>query len=115
MSNISPPGSDANQSPRQRRRLWLWFSTGFIVVFLALAIAYPMHFYDGGSVRQTRLWQYYLLEIQLAMNSSGNLGPTSDNLAAALITAMMHVVVSSVVGTVMLGIGWMSQLRHPVK
>src|SRR5437867_3457844 len=106
MSNVTPPVRDANQSPPKRRRLWRWFLTGFLIVFLALAIVYPMDFYDGRSVRLTRLWQYYLLETRLAVNSSGYLGPTSRNLTAALTTAVMHLIVSGVAGTVAMGIGW---------
>jgi hypothetical protein len=111
MSNVTPPVIDANQPPPKRTRLWLWFAAGFLVVFFGLAAAYPMHFYDGRSVRQTVLGHYYLLELQQEMNSTGNLGPTSGNLAAALTTALMHLVLSGAAGAIVMGIRWVSQKR----
>jgi hypothetical protein len=114
MSDVPPPGSDAKQSPTKRRRLWLWFFTGFLLVLLILAVVYPMYYYDGGSVRQTRLWQYYLLEIQLAVNSSANLGPTSGNSTVAFTTALMHVAVSCFANAVVMCIGWATQKRSQV-
>jgi hypothetical protein len=65
-----------------------------------------MNFYDGRSLRQAWLWQYYLQELRLALNSSGNLGPTSGNAAAALGVAATHVVIAAVGGLVGVGIGW---------
>src|SRR5438128_391597 len=98
MSKIAAPNSV--QPPPRRFRLWLWFFAGFLVVFLGLALVYPMHFFDGHSVRQTPLWKYYLLEIQLELNSTGNLGPTSSNWSAALTTAVTHVVISALGGAI---------------
>jgi hypothetical protein len=101
------------QPPRERRRLWLWFMIGFAVIFFAMALVWPMHFYDGRTARQAWLWQYYLLEIQLALNSSGNLGPKSGNVSAALGVALTHVVISTVGGAVNAWIGWATQKKLP--
>ena len=113
-ADATPPASETSQPPSRRRRLWLWFFAGFLAAFLGLLLAYPMPFFDGGSVRQTTLWQYYLLEIQLELNASGNLGPTSGDWAAMLTTAITHVMISIVAGGAALAIGWASQERSRV-
>ena len=82
-----------------------WFGAGFLIGFLTLAAFYPTYFYDGRSVRQTRLWQYYLLEVQRSANSTGHLGPTSGNTSAALTVAGMHVAAASAAGAIAVGIG----------
>ena len=94
MPNATPPGSDAGQSPAGSAALWLWSGPGFLIAFLGLAVVYPVYFCNGNSLRQTVLWKYYVLEIQLAMETSGMLGPTSGNAAAALMAAGMHVAIS---------------------
>ena len=91
--------------PRPSRRLWRWFGAGFLVAFLALAALYPTYFYDGRSVRQTRLWQYYLLGVQRSANSTGHLGPTSGNTSAAFTVAGMHIAAASAAGAIASGIG----------
>jgi hypothetical protein len=111
MADLTPPVTDRTRRPPRRRRLARWFWAGFLVAFLGLAIVYPMRFYDGGAVRQTTLWQYYLLEIQLQARSTGNLGPTSGNATAALTTAVMHVLVSAAVGALVMGFAWVCEKR----
>ena len=112
MSNQTALPGTENQPPR-KRRLWLWFTLGFAIVFLVMALVWPMHFYDGRSVRQTWLWQYYLLEIQLALNSSGNLGQTSGNASATLGVVATHFVIAAVGGGVSAGIGWATRKKSP--
>lgn len=94
-----------NQSPLHRR-LWLWFAAGFGIVFLMIALIWPMNFYNGLYLRPTMLWQYYFLEIHVAWNSSGYLGPTSDNASAALGVAATHILISTVCGAISAVIGW---------
>ncbi|MFN9181890.1 MAG: hypothetical protein ACK6DS_00695 [Planctomycetota bacterium] len=60
-------------------REWGGFAAGFLAVYLAIALFWPMPFYDGQFVRRTVLWQYYLLEMQRLVGSSGSLGPGSGN------------------------------------
>jgi len=112
MSSATPPVGGTQQT-LPKRRLWLWFVVGFLVGFLALAAFYPTYFYDGRSLRPTRLWQYYLLEVQRSANSTGHLGPTSGNTSAALTTAGMHIAVASVAGAIALGIGRRVKKRPP--
>jgi hypothetical protein len=103
--------STENQHPRHRR-LWLWFTVGFGLVFLVMALVWPMSFYDGQTVRQTLLWQYYLLEIQLALNSSGYIGPTSGNTFAALVVLAIHLAIASIFGAISAIIGWATKTRQ---
>jgi hypothetical protein len=112
MSEQTAITATGNQPPR-KGRLWLWFTIGFGIVFLVMALVWPMHFYDGRSVRQTWLWQYYLLEIQLALNSSGKFGPTSGNATAAFRVLATHVVIAMVGGVVSAGIGWATRKKSP--
>jgi hypothetical protein len=79
---------------------WLWFTLGFSFVFLLVALVWPMPFFDGQIVRRTMLWQYYLLEIQSALKSSGNLGPTTGNDFLAMGVLAIHTAVASAAGVV---------------
>lgn len=87
---------------------WRWFMLGFVIVFVGMALVWPMHFYDGHGLRQMRLWQYYVSEIRQAANSSGALGPTSGNLSSTLVVALTHIAISSIGGVVAAGIRWMT-------
>ncbi len=94
-------------APNPRRRAPLpWFVLGFAVTWILMAILWPMEFYDGKALWNTRLWQYYLLEIHLEMKSSGYLGPTSGNTAAALNVALTHTAISAVAGAACSGLVW---------
>lgn len=111
MSNVNPPATATSPPSPKRRRLWLWFLVGFVVVFLALAMLYPMYSFDGRAVHRTTLWRYYLLEMQQAWNSTGAIGPTSGNSAAGLTTFVIHVLISAVAGTGAMAVGWILQRR----
>jgi hypothetical protein len=43
---------------------WPWFVAGFLVVFLVLALAWPMRFHHGSDFEQLPLWRFYILEYQ---------------------------------------------------
>ena len=111
MSSESHPPLPAGPRSPARRRLWLWFLTGFLVVFVGLALGYPMYFYDGLTLRPVWLWQYYLLEFNQALHSTGALGPTSGSEAAALTTFGMHLALAALAGLVVAGLGWATQRR----
>ena len=113
MSNRIASTETENQPLRGRRRLWLRFIIGFAIIFFAMTLVWPMHFYDGQIVRQVWLWQYYLLELHLALISSGYLGPTSGNASAALGMVLTHIALSAVGGVVNAGIGWATQKKSP--
>src|SRR5437868_3687141 len=94
--------------PARTRPLWPWFAAGFGTVFLVMSLTvnmYSMH-PSGNAVIGCKLWQYYLLEFDRALHSSGYAGPASGSTSAALITAFQHVLASVVGGEVMLGVGW---------
>jgi hypothetical protein len=89
-------------------RRWVWFAAGFCLVFFGMSLfvtMYSMH-PSGQFVVECRLWQYYMLEIERALHSSGNLGPASGSSSAAVTTAIEHLLCSVVGGAVMLGIVW---------
>ena len=92
----------------RRSALWLWFVAGFLLVLVGMSFL-PMGYYDGRAVYQTSLWRYYLLELRLAWNSTGALGPTSGSSAHALSMAFQHLLFSVVGGIVMAGIGWVAR------
>jgi hypothetical protein len=97
---------------RSKRLLWRWFAAGFVIAFVGLAVVYPMDFYDGRAVYKTVLWRYYLLEIQQYSRSSGSLGLTSGNFAAALTVLAEHLLLSAAAGAFVLGIGWLLRPRR---
>jgi hypothetical protein len=76
----------------------MWFTAGFGVAFLGMALAYPVSFYDGRAVYEVALWRYYVLEVQQHARSGGTLGPTTGGLGAALTVLAQHVLVSAVIG-----------------
>jgi hypothetical protein len=104
--------SDETPVSTGQRRLWLWFLVGFVVTFLGMCVVWPMYFYDGRAVYKTALWHYYLLEAQLALTSSGALGPTSGNLAAALTTAAEHIAFSAFIGAIAMAVVWLLRKRR---
>ena len=55
----------------------LWFTLSTALVFVGLALILDHGFYNGQAVYTVPLWRYYVLEIQLAWRSSGNLGRVS--------------------------------------
>ncbi len=84
----------------------LWFVVGSVAVFVAMALILKHEFYNGQAVFVVPLWQYYLMEIRLAWQSSGNLGPTSGNAAAAITLAFEHVLLSLAGGLLLMGMAW---------
>jgi hypothetical protein len=88
-----------------RFRYWLWFVAGFLIVLIGMSFL-SRDFYDGRAVHRTFVWRYYILEVQRAWNSTGNLGPTSGSSAHAVKIALQHVLFSAVGGAIMVFIGW---------
>jgi hypothetical protein len=105
MTAIKPIGNDAPAAPSSRSRLWLWFLAGFLLVVIGMSFL-SMDFYDGRAVHRTRLWHYYLLEIERSWNSTGNLGPTSGSSGATATIVLQHVLFSVLGGAIMLTVGW---------
>jgi hypothetical protein len=99
------PTPDAPAVSRPKSRLWLWFVGGFLLVLIGMSFL-SMDFYDGRAVYRTRVWHYYLLEIQRAWNSRGYSGPTTGMPAAAVTIACEHFLFSIAGGVFGVGIGW---------
>ncbi len=41
------PLKDQMHSPRRSRRIWKWFTFGFLMGFVGMLLFYPMLFYNG--------------------------------------------------------------------
>ena len=94
---------------KRKLRLWLWFVIGFLLVFIGMSVTvtmYAMH-PSGQFVVECSLWEYYLTEFRGAAGPQV-LGPGTGGLAAALKTALQHLLISAGGGTVFLGIGWIA-------
>jgi hypothetical protein len=103
-----------NVQPKRKRRLWLWFVAGFLVVFIGMSFAitmHPMH-PSGNAVIECKLWQYYLMEMQQMFSAYETYGPATGISAAFTTTVFEHLLCSAIGGAVMLGIGW---IVHKVK
>jgi hypothetical protein len=72
-----------------------------LLVFLVLGLVYPTYFYDGRSLQQTKLWRFYLLELQQELR--GIEGPGTGNWGQILMTLAIHVVVSAAGGGLAVG------------
>jgi len=94
--------------PPRNGRLWIWYVTGFLIVFIGMSLVITMVSMhpSGQFVVECKLWEYYILEIRRELNSSGNLGPATGSSSAAVTTAAEHLLCSAVGGAVMLGIVW---------
>ncbi len=110
MEGSTRPKLDADriETPAARLRLWPWFLAGFLVVFVAMSLAITTDSIDpsGRGILSCPLWRYYIVEVQRAAASSGALGPASGSSLAAVVTAIQHVLCSSVGGLAVVGIAW---------
>jgi mannose/fructose/N-acetylgalactosamine-specific phosphotransferase system component IIC len=106
------PAPQMPAKPIHHRRLWRWFTVGFIVAFVGMLIFYPMSFYNGRGVYETVLWRYYVSQIKQQMQSSSALGPTADGLTALGTVAAEHLAAAAVVGIFVAIIGRFSQARR---
>jgi hypothetical protein len=103
-----------NVQPKRKRRLWLWFAAGFLIVFIGMCCGitmYPMH-PSGNAVIGCKLWQYYLMEFPQMFSPYETLGPATGSSATLAITVFEHLLCSAIGGAVMVGIGW---IVHKVK
>ncbi len=104
----------ARMGEPRRRRLWLWFVAGFLVVFVGATLIVTMHTMhpQGHAVMECKLWKYYAIEIP-RLFSPRNLGPAMDSSSAVVTVAFEHLLVSALGGAVMLGVGWVvNRLRR---
>src|SRR5262249_4162220 len=77
--NDSRADKDKPSHPAHRRRLWIWFVAGFLLVFLGMSFTVTMYAMapSGDAVMACKLWQYYIIVFQRELNSSGAIGPAS--------------------------------------
>lgn len=94
--------------PRRRRRSWLWFAIGFLLVFVCTSVTYTMYYMhpSGNAIVQCKLCEYYLIEGRRALRPVTVLGPASGSRSVLATTGLLHLLVSAVGGAAMMGIGW---------
>lgn len=101
--------TDLNGKRGKKSLLRFWIFTGFLLVFVGFLVLSSMYSYDGRAVQRVALWNYYYLEIQRAADSTGHLGPTSQNASDAMMVALQHIAISLAGGAVFLVIGWFAK------
>lgn len=107
MTEASPYKPPADTEPVRRWRLRWWFLSGFFLVFCFLLFfgdIYPLNM-SGDAVFRCKLWNYYLIEIRHAWDTSGTLGPSSGSLGTTLWTFFEHLLISAVAGLLLAGVG----------
>lgn len=104
----APKQNDEVRKTSAKRGLWPWFIAGFAVVFVGMALVVTMYpiLPSGRGVLACPLWRYYLIEARRAMSSLRNVGPGSGSSSAALVTAVQHIVCSSLGGAATWGAAW---------
>lgn len=109
---MTDPAIDSNaergvrRPSASRRPLWPWFIAGFLLVGIGMSFSVEVDALlpGGEGVVARPLWRHYLIEIRREWNAAGEIGPAQDEGSAALVTALQHVLWSSVGGGVMAGI-----------
>lgn len=92
---------------RRPRRLWLWFLSGFLVVFVGMLLLVhmtAMHRSGRYAVRSP-LWHYYAGGIPRLFGTN-TLGASSGGESALLETALFHLLFSTAGGGSGAALGW---------
>ncbi len=95
------------ETPRSQpsRHLRRWFLAGFFVVFLSLLLLMNNYVYTGNALLKSKLWEYYLIEMERSFTSEGTLGPTTGESVRALWVFLVHLAIAGLGGLLSLGIG----------
>jgi hypothetical protein len=106
-SNDSSPTRGQTPTRRALPRMWPWFVTGFLIVFVAMLFAVTKYSMlpSGRAVVASPLWRYYVIEGRRALGTSGALGPASGSSSMAIGTALGHMFWSMVAGTASVAVG----------
>jgi hypothetical protein len=87
-------------------RLWAWFSVGFLVVFVAMAMLLCVKMGvmnpSGVAVVDCPLWRYYVIEFRKELSPTV-FGPGSHSGSAVIETLLFHVLLSAFGGGLVLG------------
>lgn len=103
----------APRSTPKRPRLRKGFFVGFAIVFVGLLMKETNVLVPGGNgVMSVPVFRYYLIELQRAVHSSGNLSLTSGAGPAAIVFLFQHSLCSAVGGVIGLGIAWFMRKRQ---
>jgi len=91
----------ASPTSRWRRRS---FFAGIAIAFIVQLALVNHFFYTGEALVRVKLWQFYLFEIQRAINGSRAVGPTTGSGFQALVILATHAFYSSFGGLLALGV-----------
>jgi hypothetical protein len=92
----------------RKRRLWRWFAAGFLLVFAGMAFTVSMYAWTlkADAIIRCKLWEFYALEFERALNGNRAMGPASGSSWRAIETGLVHLVCSAAGGAIAAGIGW---------
>jgi hypothetical protein len=81
------------------------FAMGFLIVFIGMLLFLNMYSMrpSGASLRQVKLWRFYLLEMYKVLTDSGRLSPASSDGWHLSIVFGQHLVSSAVGGAILMG------------
>lgn len=110
----TPPTKEfPSGAPVSSRRLWLWFLSGFAIVFVGILLF--MKTYDlipsGRGVVQMSLWQYYAQRLP-KLFAAQPVGPSSGSSSGVMTTLFQHTISAALGGAVTLAIGWKAEKRR---
>jgi hypothetical protein len=91
------------------RRRWLWFLTGFAVVFISMSLLITMFTMrsDGAAIQSIKLWEFYLIEIpRLFSFEPRTMGPGSGSSSNLVATAALHLACSAAGGLAAIAAHW---------
>jgi hypothetical protein len=60
----------------------------------------------GDAIVQCKLWEYYALEFERALNGNRAMGPASGSSSHAIVTGVGHLACSAAGGAIAMGVGW---------
>jgi hypothetical protein len=88
-------------------RLWLWFVSGFLVVFVGMLLIVKMTEVHPSGQYAVRcpLWQYYVI-FAPQLFATSTLGPASGSASTLLETGMFHLLFSGVGDGATAALGW---------
>jgi hypothetical protein len=88
-------------------RLWLWFASGFLLVFVVmlLLVRMTMMHPSGQYVVRYPLWRYYGVMVPRLFGPS-TLGPVSGGTSILVETVAVHLLFSAAGGCAAAAIGW---------
>ncbi len=92
-----------------KRKLWLWFIGGFLVMFASLALFKPVNYIPPSEDRiiKMKLWEFYRIEVPKSWHRE--LRPLNSMTTALPRLVFSHLVASTIGGVTVLTVAWSVQ------